>query len=453
MTALLLSAGAAAAVPGQVTLHTLPAFANGPQVVVSWDPAAFTLGSIGRQYRLSVQDLTVPGLSSTVIPATSTETTLTLIDGHEYAIKVLAEERECVAPGVCDPAQINGLSSETRITRVDSTAPVVVTQINGGAPFTNDPTVVLEVSARDQGSAGAPASGVRILEMSQPGAFSCPALVIGRCLVPFTPSVPITLAPGPDGPRTVSVTAFDGATTAGTPPQAPDGNASAPAEATVLLDRLAPTPRVGTSAPWARPGVPVALGGRKSVDGVGGPADSGLDPAGFSWSFGDGTAARGEIVRHAYAGTGTYRGTLTLADRAGNAASATFTVFVGDSAGITIRGRGRLLAPARLNRLAPRRTTVLRWRQNPRASFYNVQLYRVRAVRGQLVRRKLVSTFPRRPRQTLPARLLRPGTYHLVVWSGLRSGPRAPYARKPWIVVVLKVRPPRRARAPGSSEP
>lgn len=167
--ALLLSAGAAAAVPGQVTLHTLPAFANGPQVVVSWDPAAFTLGSIGRQYRLTVQDLTVPGLSSTVVPATSTETALTLIDGHEYAIKVLAEERECVAPGVCDPAQINGPSSEARLTRVDSTAPVVTTQINGGAAFTNDPTVVLEVSARDPGAAGAPASGVRLLEMSQPG--------------------------------------------------------------------------------------------------------------------------------------------------------------------------------------------------------------------------------------------------------------------------------------------
>lgn len=145
------------------------------------------------------------------------------------------------------------------------------------------------------------------------------------------------------------------------------------------------------------------------------------------------------IVQHAYARLGTYKGTLTLADRAGNAATAAFTVFVGDRTGIVTRGRGRLQRPARLAGLVPRRTTVLTWRANPLAGFYNVQLYRARVVRGAVVRRLLVSTFPRRPRQTLPGRLLRPGTYHLVVWSGLESGGRASYAGKPWIVVVLKV--------------
>ena len=122
-----------------------------------------------------------------------------------------------------------------------------------------------------------------------------------------------------------------------------------------------------------------------------------------------------------------------------------FTVFVGDGTGIVTRGRGRLLTPARLTDLAGRRTTVLTWRPNPIASFYNVQLFRVRTVKGTIVRRKLVSTFPRRPTQTIPGRLLRRGTYHLVVWSGLQSGPRTSYADKPWIVVVLKV-----ARAEGS---
>ena len=65
---LVLPAGAAAA-PGQVSLHGLPAFSNGPQVLVTWDPAAFTPASVGRQYRLTVQDLTVPGLSSRIVPA------------------------------------------------------------------------------------------------------------------------------------------------------------------------------------------------------------------------------------------------------------------------------------------------------------------------------------------------------------------------------------------------
>jgi hypothetical protein len=440
-TALALPAGAGAA-PGQASLHGLPAFSNGPQVVVSWDPAAFTPGSVGRQYRLTVQDLTVPGLSSRLAPATQSEVALSLLDGHEYSIRAVAEERECVAPGVCDTVHINGPPSESRITRVDSAAPVVAAQINGGDPYTNDPAVVLDVSAQDPAAPGRPASGVRTLELSQAGAFSCSALSGADCRIPFAPSIPITLAPGPDGPRTVSVTALDAATTAGPVPPAIDGNASAPAQATVLLDRLAPSPRVGMSAPSARPGVPLALGGRRSLDGAGGAADSGLDPASFAWSFGDGSVARGVVVAHAYARLGTYKGTLTLTDRAGNAAAAAFTVFVGDRTGIVARGRGRLLAPERLIGLAPGRTTALRWRRNPLASFYNVQLYRARVVRGAVVRRLLVSTFPRRPKQAIPGRLLRPGTYHLVVWSGLGSGGRSSYAGKPWIVVVLKVRSP-----------
>jgi PKD domain len=46
---------------------------------------------------------------------------------------------------------------------------------------------------------------------------------------------------------------------------------------------------------------------------------------------GDGSVGRGVIVKHAYARLGTYKGTLTLSDRAGNAATAAFTVFVGET--------------------------------------------------------------------------------------------------------------------------
>ena len=360
--ALLLPAAAATAAPGPVTLLPLPPFSNGPQVTLSWDPAPFTPNSIGRQYRATIQDLTVPELTSRVVAAPATGTTFALLDGHEYAIRVVAEERECIAPGVCDTAHLNGPSSETRITRVDSAPPVVAVQINGGAAFTNNPSVSLDVSAFDPGAAGRPASGVRALEISQPGAFSCS----GRdCVLPFAPSVPITLAPGPDGPRTVSVSALDAATTTGPAPPSPDGNASPPVQATVLLDRLAPTPVVGLAAPTARPGVPLALGGRRSVDGAAGAADSGLDPSGFQWSFGDGSVGRGPLVAHAYARLGTYKGTLTLSDRAGNAAAAAFTVFVGDRTGIVVRGAGRLLSPERPAALVARRTTVLRWRAEP----------------------------------------------------------------------------------------
>ena len=62
-----------------------------------------------------------------------------------------------------------GPPSETRMTRVDSAPPVVAVQINGGAPFTNDPRVSLDVSAYDPAAAGRPASGVRTLAVSQAG--------------------------------------------------------------------------------------------------------------------------------------------------------------------------------------------------------------------------------------------------------------------------------------------
>jgi hypothetical protein len=238
------------------------------------------------------------------VAAPATRTTFALLDGHEYAIRAVAEERECVAPGVCDTAHLNGPSSETRITRVDSVPPVVAVQINGGAPFTNTPSVNVDISAVDPSSGGSPVSGVRTLEISQPGAFSCSAPSGLDCQLPFAPSVSITLAPGPDGPRSVEVTALDGSTTTGplaalagrqrVAPRRGDG-APGPARADAAL---------GMAAPTARPGVPLALGGRRSVDGAGGAADSGLDPSGFAWSFGDGSVGRGPLVAHALGSSG-----------------------------------------------------------------------------------------------------------------------------------------------------
>ena len=86
---------------------------------------------------------------------------------------------------------------------------------------------------------------------------------------------------------------------------------------------------------------------------------------------------------------------------------------------------------------------------NPAASFYNVQLYRARIVHGAVRRRQVLSTFPRQAAQVVPGRLLSVGTYHLVVWSGLGRGPRQTYAPRPWIVMVLKVRPRPRAQPSG----
>ena len=447
--ALLIPAAAASAAPGPVTLLELPAFANGPQVAVGWDPAAFTPGSAGRQYRVTVQDMTVPSLASIVVPAPATGTVLSLLDGHEYSVRVVAEERECVAPGICDTAHINGPPSETRVTRVDSAPPVVAVQINGGAPFTNDPRVSLDVSAYDPAVTGRPASGVRTLAVSQAGAFSCSAPAGLDCLLPFAPRVPITLAPGPDGPRTVAVSALDAATTAGSAPPSPDGNASAPVSAT----RAARPPR---------------------PDAAGGPGGAERPP---------GRAARDRRApqrrrhrRHRRQRPRRLRLLVELRRRLGGPRAAGRPRLrppghlQGDARpgrprrqrrrgrvhGLRRRPHGhrgpRRRAPARARPAggpARRAHRGLEWRPNPAASFYNVQLYRARLVHGAVRRRQVLSTFPRQAAQVVPGRLLSVGTYHLVVWSGLGRGPRQTYAPRPWIVMVLKVRPRPRAQPSG----
>ena len=63
-----------------------------------------------------------------------------------------------------------------------------------------------------------------------------------------------------------------------------------------------------------------------SKDGTGGAIDSGIPPSGYRWTFGDGGTASAPSVSHTYATPGTYGGTLTLSDRAGNVQTQTFSV-------------------------------------------------------------------------------------------------------------------------------
>jgi hypothetical protein len=92
----------------------------------------------------------------------------------------------------------------------------------------------------------------------------------------------------------------------------------------------------------------------------------------------------------------------------------------------------RLLTPARL--VAGRRTPV-GWRRDPRASYYNLQLYR-----GE---RKVLSTFPTAPRDRIAGRLLRPGRYVLRIWSGLGRQRLGRYATTPWVVRAFTIPPAR----------
>jgi len=89
----------------------------------------------------------------------------------------------------------------------------------------------------------------------------------------------------------------------------------------------------------------------------------------------------------------------------------------------------RLMAPQIHASLSVGRPLALRWRPDPRASYYNVQLYR-----GA---RKVVSTWPSVARVRLAKGRLRPGPYRLLVWSGIGSRERKRYAPRPWLSVPL----------------
>jgi hypothetical protein len=75
----------------------------------------------------------------------------------------------------------------------------------------------------------------------------------------------------------------------------------------------------------------------------------------------------------------------------------------------------------------------VRWRANPRARYYNVQLFRGRS--------KRLSIFPSTPSAVIAGRLLRTtGTYRLLVWSGVGAKRLGRYQRQPWINKTLVVR-------------
>ena len=92
----------------------------------------------------------------------------------------------------------------------------------------------------------------------------------------------------------------------------------------------------------------------------------------------------------------------------------------------------RLVRPRVGAVLRPAAPVGLRWRASPRASYYNVQLFRAG--------RKLLSVFPARGAAVLPGRdLRRPGVYRLRIWIGVGSKLRGRYLRTPWIDRTLRV--------------
>lgn len=299
----------------------LPAFHKGALVTVQWTalgPEDWTAGSTARGYVVEAfEGASAAGapVASATAGAFAQSATLPLKDGRAYLVQVRSVER------VRGSLRRSADAGETA-TVVDATPPVGAVTINGGAPATNSLTVTLGLSPVDPAPAGGAASGVTRAQLSQSGpSFPC-ATVALACPNPFLAQQPFTFTDGPDGPRSVWAAFQDGARSG----VSLDGNTSEPVRATILVDRRPPTPVVATSGPGVA-GTPLTLSAAESVDS-GGEAASGVDPSRTRWEFGDGGTDQGASTSHVYVQAGTVSGRVTVADRAGNTSSATFTVTV-----------------------------------------------------------------------------------------------------------------------------
>lgn len=324
---------AAAAPPAPEFVSFVPEVTQGVTGTVGWEGVAFTPFSEQRGYELRVVDDSDGSQSVITTDSGETVARVALRDGHRYRLAVRATERPCatVLVDVCvaSGAQaVPGPYSAVRTTRADATPPSGSVVVNAGAAFTRTRDVTLDLTYTDP----PPGGPVRSLQISQTDSFPCamPGPLLSTCPVAVAPTMPVTLAEGPDGIRTVRVAFLDDAR----PMEALMilegffGNTSPTYADTIVLDRRAPTAVARPSRIVVAAGAAVALSAAESADGAGGPADSGIDPASFRWETGDGRAAEGPDVTVSYPSPGDYVGTLRVADRAGNTGATSFRVTV-----------------------------------------------------------------------------------------------------------------------------
>lgn len=345
-TTALLAAGASAAsaAPSATAINsTVPPFSIGTAGTLRWSAATFDADAISAKYQIEQDDLSGLDDNDFYVDGSLVQRAMTLLNGHQYRFRVRAMDRPCSAyVGLAciawAPFYAVGPWSPYVETRMDDTAPDGSVTINGGAAYTNSRDVALALTYGDPPSNGYGASGVSGVQITQGATFPCSSFIGGdtsSCPAPVAPSLPLTLNEGPDGPRTVRVMYRDNARqmTGLLVFLGVNGNASPERSDSIVLDRLAPTARVTQSATAVGVNAPVTLAATTSTDGTGGAADSGVDPASYSWDLGDGRTLTGPSVGVTYPTPGAHQGTLSIRDRAGNTATAPFSVTVTAPAG------------------------------------------------------------------------------------------------------------------------
>ena len=247
-------------------------------------------------------------------------------------------------PSSCSTGTYLGRRTHTTIDRSKPTAAITLA---GGAAYTRDAKVALKVDFSDDVAGPVPANFVCFQYGGGPDGLcdNAKGFIYGYnapCSVPASggKSTSFTCTadygsgatPAPDGPVWACVRAADAAipdnpSNANQSGSAEKANLSDPVCDGVVLDRTAPAASIAASASAVKIGELVSFQAQ-ATDALSGVA------AQSSWTWGDNTAGgNGAATTHTFTQAGTYEVRLTVADNAGNAATATKVITVSAPSG------------------------------------------------------------------------------------------------------------------------
>ena len=247
-------------------------------------------------------------------------------------------------PSSCSMGTMLGRRAHTTIDRSKPTAAITLA---GGAAYTRDAKVALKVDFSDDVAGPFPANFVCFQYGGGPTGLcdNAKGFIYGYnapCSVPGSAGKSTSFtctadygsgaSPAPDGPVWACVRAADAAipdnpSNANQSASADKANLSDPTCDGVVLDRTAPSASIATASATVPVGQLVAFQAQATdaTSGVGGQS---------TWTWGDNTAGgNGAAASHTFTQPGTYEVRLTVADNAGNTATAAKVITVTAPAG------------------------------------------------------------------------------------------------------------------------